>query len=131
MIDRLKKFFRKLWLKIKKLWMAFLIFLGIIAAPILFAGTLNLAWTNATQRIDGTPFDAATEQAAIRIYCNDVPTPMFVTAGDITSLTEIVPAGDYTCYATTVDNDGLESFASNTVTKTVDKALPSPPVLTP
>jgi len=118
------------WARLKKFIIGFLIAIGLIAGPILYAGSLNLEWTNAVERIDGTVFDAATEQAGIRIYCNGDTTPTFVSAGDSTSLSEIVPPGDYECYATTVDMDGLESFASNTITKTVDNALPNPPILT-
>lgn len=119
-----------LWARFKKLVYSILLALGLVAAPILYAGVLPLEWTNAVERIDGTTFDPATEQAEIRIYCNGVPTPMFVSTGAATSLTEIVPAGNYTCYATTVDTDGQESFPSNEITKTVTKALPNPPVLT-
>jgi len=120
------------WVRLKKLIVGILIAIGLIAGPILFAGELNLSWTNPVERIDGTVFDAATEQAAIKIYCNgDVPpNHTFISAGDATSLSEIVPPGDYECYATAVDTDGQESFASNTITKTVEKALPNPPVLT-
>jgi len=130
MFDRLKKFLQRLWNKIRKFVVAVLVAIGLISGPILFAGTLDLEWINATQRIDGTPFDAATEQAAIRIYCNGDTAPTFTVAGAATSLSEIVPAGEWVCYGTTVDMEGLESFASNTITKTVDKALPQPPVLT-
>jgi len=128
-LRRLKARLAAMWRRFKALVYAVLIALGIISAPILYAGTLELAWTNATERVDGTPFDAATEQAAIRIYCNGDVTPTFVSAGAAANLDQITAAGDYECYATTVDTDGLESFASNTITKTVSKALPRPPVL--
>ena len=131
MLSRIKARLALLWARFKKLVVAFLIAIGLISVPIVLAGTLDLSWTNAVERIDGTAFDATTEQFGIKIYCNGDTDPTFVSAGASTSLSEIVPPGDYECYATTVDIDGLESFASNTITKTVERALPNPPILTP
>ena len=48
---------------------------------------------------------------------------------DANVLDAIVSPGTYTCFATTVDTDGLESMASNTVVKIVENAPPNPPVL--
>lgn len=129
-IARIKKKTAALFNRFRAWLLAFLIAIGLIALPVL-AGTIQFTWTNAIERADGTPFDAATEQAEIRLYCNGDTSPTFISPGAATATAEIiVAAGEYTCYATTVDMDGQESDPSNIVTKTVLAAIPAPPTLT-
>jgi len=91
------------------------------------AAPKTFTWTNPTQRIDGTAYDAATEQAEVRIYCDGallVASPL-----DGTSIVGNLGFGSHTCYATAVDNFAAESAPSNTVTFVLTPANPNPPVL--
>jgi len=125
----IKTKFHNGWIRAKRWWVALLVALGLIVAVPALAGMLSLSWTNPEQRTDGTAFDAATEQAEIRIYCNGDTSPTFVSPGDADAMDQITAASEYTCYATALDTDGQESDPSNTVTKTVLPARPNPPVL--
>ena len=132
----MKSWFRKARTKARKAWTrtkawvyGILVALGLVVAMPTVAGPISFSWTNATTRTDGTVFDPATEQAEIRLYCNGDASPTFTSPGDANVLDAIVAPGTYTCYATTVDTDGVESMASNTVVKVVEKAPPNPPVL--
>ena len=124
----MKKRLKKAWEKIKAWFLAVLVGLGLVSAPLL-AGQIGFTWQNASTRVDGTPFDPATEQAEIRIYCNGDTSPTFTSTGAAEALSAITVPGTYTCHATTVDTDGQESAPSASVTKTVLRALPNPPVL--
>ena len=120
---------KKLWNRFKVWVYGLLIAIGLITVPMVMAGPIGFTWTNPTQNTDGTLFDAATEQAEIRIYCNGDATPTFVSLGAATALNEITSPGTYTCFATAVNVEGTESGPSNTVTKVVLSAPPNPPVL--
>lgn len=123
--ERLKRAARKF-----RAWLiAALIAVGLIAPPLLLAGTKEFTWTNPTERHDGSAFDPATELAETRIYCNGDRSPTFVVPGPADTFTANLPAGSHVCYATAVDNDGLESDASNSVTFTILPARPKPPIL--
>ena len=70
-----------------------------------------------TERADGSPFDAATEQKATRIYCNgelveEQPGPQSVIE------TDLAP-GDYSCTWSLVENNDRESARSGPVNFTV------------
>lgn len=125
----IKAWFRKTWAKIKKWVYGILAALGLVVAMPTVAGPISFSWINATQRIDGSVFDPGTEQAEIRLYCNGDIAPTFTSPGDANVLDAIVAPGIYTCYATTVDTNGVESMASNTVVKVVEAAPANPPVL--
>jgi len=127
MWQRFKCKTKRAWNRFKAWFYGILVALGLVVALPTVAGPISFSWTNATQRTDGSVFDAATEQAEIRLYCNgDLA---FTSPGDANVLDAIVAPGTYKCYATTVDTDGVESMASNTVVKVVEKAPPNPPVL--
>ena len=125
----MKAWLKKVWAKIKAWWIALLVSVGLIAAPALYAAPKDFSWTNATQRVDGSPFNAAVDQAEIRIYCDGDTVPKLVVQGAATAGTADFGFGTHTCYATTVDVYGLESDPSNTVTFEILPAKPNPPVL--
>lgn len=126
----MKVWFKRQWNKLKTWVYGLFVAFGLIVTVPLMAGPISFSWTNAVERTDGTVFDPATEQAEVRLYCNGATSPTFVSPGDANVLDSVTAPGTYTCYATTVDVDGVESFASNSVTKVVEKAPPKPPVLT-
>lgn len=141
----MKAWFSKQWVRFKGWVYGILIALGLVAGGIAMAVPVGFSWTNPTQNTDGSAFDAATEQAETRLYCGvdpagfvaerpGVPQTAATTAvitGAATSLTVDFMPGSYTCFATVLDVYGYESDPSNTVTKTVDRFPPSPPVLEP
>lgn len=126
---------KKFWLRFKKWAIGILIALGLVSVPfIVGAGSKDFSWTNPTQNTDGSVFDAATELKEIRIYCTNTDTnvlePMITSVGVATTYTAEFSSGNYSCYATAVSIEDAESFASNTVTFTIDPLIPNPPVLT-
>ena len=124
----MRQWFKTLWVKTRAWFVALLVAVGLMTLPAM-AGPISFSWTNATENVDGTPFDAATEQMEVRIYCNGDPSPYFVAPGAQASLEVITTPGTYTCFARTVNMDNIESADSNTVTKIVLAAAPNPPVL--
>ena len=128
-VNTLKERVKKLWSKTKAFFVSILVALGLLTALPVGAGDISFGWTNPTLNTDGTVFDPATELAEVRIYCNGATTPTFTSLGALESLSDTVPPGTYTCYATAYDTSGKESGPSNTVTKIVEKAPPNPPIL--
>lgn len=128
MIDRLKIFFQKLWVKIKKLWLSLLVGLGLASAPLLYAEVVNFTYTAATQRVDGSPL-ALSDIAFTRLYCDGSLT--VEEPGADLGFNPDLGLGSHDCYGTHVDTDGQESDPSNIVTKVVNPARPNPPVLNP
>ena len=125
-----------MWTKVKlklaqaKAWLiALLVSIGLLALPVVVAGPIGFTWTNPTLNVDGTVYNPATDQLEIRIYCNGDTTPTFVSSGVAEAFSTEVPPGTYTCYATAVNVDNVESGPSNTVTKVVEMPAPEPPVL--
>ena len=98
---------------------------GIVAAiPIALSQIVNFNYTPATTRVDGSPL-ALADIAETRLYCNN----QLVTSepgADGNFNPDLMP-GSYTCYATHVDTNGLESDPSNEVTKLVLPPRPNPP----
>ena len=109
---------------------AFLIALGVVTGVAL-AAFGSASWTNPTLNEDGSAFDAATEQAEVRIYCGIDPltfvseqpgqpqtlTPDHVSDGDANAASwTMQPAGDHQCYATVFSIYGYESKLSNVAT---------------
>jgi hypothetical protein len=140
----MKAWFKKQWLRFRRWIVAVGVTLGLITAPIVMAVAKDFSWTNPTQRVDGTVYDPATEQAEIRIYCDiDFPAfnpqtagasssdvPVGVSPGASTTLTvDGLAFGNHECGATSVDIYGEESFMSGLVTFVVTPAKPEPPVL--
>ncbi len=113
------------------------LFLTLLLLPMLAqAEVITVTWTNATEREDGTPFDAATEQLSVRLYCDGPPgsVPTITTSpGDAESMDMDFPVGNTTCEAATVDIDLRESDRSVPKTWTVTLspvANPNPPTFT-
>ena len=126
---KLKDKLKKLWSKLKTWTLALLVSIGILVLPTVVAGPIGFSWENPTRNIDGSVYNPVTDQLEIRIYCNGDTSPTFVSQGDGTSFSADVPPGTYTCYATAVNIDNVESGPSNTVTKVVEMPAPEPPVL--
>ena len=124
----LKEKIKFAWLRAKKWVIGIMIALGIVAAPIALSAPKDFTWTNATQRVDGSPFPAA-ELAETRIYCDGNATPVVTVVDGSQAATVEFTVGSHSCYATHVDTDGQESDPSNTVTFVVTPARPNPPVL--
>jgi len=126
----MKNFFKKVWAKIKKWWVAMLVALGLVSAPILYAEVVTFTYVAATENIDGSPLDIA-DIAFTRLYCNDVL--VVSEAGADLDFNPELGIGSYSCYATHVvlapDGTELESDPSNRVTRVVNPARPQPPVL--
>lgn len=118
-----------MWIKFKAWFVAVLISLGLIAAPLLYAAPKDFTWSNPTERVDATPFDAATEQAQVNIYCDGDTVPTVSFPNGSVAGTHDFSIGTHTCYATVVDTDGQESDASNTVVFDILPARPNPPTL--
>ncbi len=126
-MGRIKRAARTAWNKIKSWWVALLVALG-LATGIVYAEPKDFSWTNATSRVDGSPFTAA-DLAETRIYCDGDLTPVIVVADGSTAATLDFGIGEHNCYATHVDTDGQESDPSNSVTFTVLPAKPNAPTL--
>ena len=120
---------RAAWLKVKAWVYAGLVAIGLVAAPAAMSATKDFSWTNPTTRVDGSAYDAATEQVEVRIYCDGDTAPTFVAAGAATALTGDFSFGNHSCFATVVDQYGQESDPSNTVTFVLTPARPNPPGL--
>ena len=124
----MKKFFQKSWAKIKKWWISLLVALGLVATPLLYAVIVDFTYTAATERVDGSPL-ALADIAFTRLYCDG--TLIVEEAGADLGFNPDLGIGSHDCYATHVDTDGQESDPSNIVTKVVNPARPSSPVLDP
>ena len=120
---------RAKWKKFKAWFIALLISIGLIAAPLLYAAPKDFSWQNPTTRVDATPFDSATEQAQVNIYCDGDTVPTVSFPNGSTAGTFDFTIGTHTCYATVVDTDNQESDPSNTVAFEITPARPSPPTL--
>ena len=125
----IKSKLKSTWNRFKGWMLSILVALGLIVAIPTEAGPISFTWTNPVQNTDGTAFDAATELAEIRLYCNGDTVPTFVSPGSANALDAITAPGTYVCYATAVNIEGTESAPSNTATKVVLSAPPNPPVL--
>ena len=124
----MKKFLAKTWAKIKRWWFSLLVALGLASAPLLYAEVVNFTYTAATQRVDGSPL-ALSDIAFTRLYCDGSLT--VEEPGADLSFNPDLGLGSHDCYGTHVDTDGQESDPSNLVTKIVNPARPSAPVLNP
>ena len=122
----MKAWIKKQWLRFKAWALALLIAVGLVAAPLALSAPKDFYWTNATQRVDGSPFPAS-ELAETRIYCNG--SLVGSALGSATQVTIDLSVGAHTCYATHVDTDGQESDPSGEVSFVITPARPNPPVL--
>lgn len=119
------------WAKLKVWVVGVLVSIGLIVIPPAIGGSKDFSWTNPTQYTDGTALDPATDLKEIRIYCSKdgAQVPVIVVPSPATNYTATLSTGTYQCYATAVSVEDQESFASNSVTFTVDPLIPNPPVL--
>ncbi len=119
------------WAKLKVWVVGVLVSIGLIVIPPAIGGSKDFSWTNPTQYTDGTALDPATDLKEIRIYCSKdgAQVPVIVVSSPATNYTATLSTGTYQCYATAVSVEDQESFASNSVTFTVDPLIPNPPVL--
>jgi len=124
----MKKFFEKIWGKIKQWWIALLVALGLASSPLLYAEVVNFTYAAATTRVDGSPLNLS-DIAFTRLYCDGSLT-VEEPGADLNFNPEL-GLGSHDCYGTHVDTDGQESDPSNIVTKIVNPARPSAPVLNP
>lgn len=106
--------------------------LSMIAAPA-FADLVTLSWTNPIAREDGTSL-SVDDIKETRVWCNATGWPPTTIVAAPTNFVSIeLPVGVHTCFAKTVDVDGLVSVRSNEVTITVvappveEPVEPSPP----
>ena len=134
MKDRIKKFFTNTWGKIKKWWVALLVALGLASAPLLYAEIVDFTYTAATERVDGSPL-ALADIVFTRLYCDG--SMIVEEPGADLGFNPELGIGVHECYATHVamgldinlDPIEMESDPSNVVTKVVNPARPSAPVL--
>lgn len=121
--EKIKSFGRKVRAKIVSL----LVLLGLISLPALSVDT-EFTWTNPTTYTDGSPMPVS-DIAEVRLFCdgNQVGT----ATGGVENLTVDLAPGTYDCYATVLDIYGNESVPSNTISVTIIRPNPNPPVLDP
>ena len=118
--------------------------LALIAAPAFAQHSFEIRFVEPTERVDGQPFDAATEASGYRAQCDrdeafTAPLEVFFTRA------ETLPDGDgryflwadavqtggwYYCRLNVADTDGLVSDWSN-VASVRKQAKPNPPQLKP
>ncbi len=115
------------WLKFKGWIVALLIAIGLISVPVLYAETVPITYTRATQYADGTPM-ALADIDETRLYCDGE-----LIASEPGADQDFAPdlsVGSHDCYGTHVAG-GVESAASNMITKVVQPPVPLPPVMNP
>ena len=144
-MNRIKRWLSNIWTKFKAWLVGILVAIGLIVPVVLYAEAKTFNWTNPVMNVDGSAYDAATEQAGARIYCNvdaaafvpETPdlaqsyTWVAVAANGDTGTTADFSAGTYGCFATVINMDGRESDPSNVIEFTIMLPRPSPPVLEP
>ena len=105
-----------------------------LSSLVFAAGNKTFDWTPPVTNTDGSVLTNA-EIESYNFYCdgnavaihNQINVPLNIdtwAAPDNTFST-----GDHSCFATTVNTDGVESPPSNNVNFTVAPATPNPPVL--
>ena len=102
-----------------------LLFLPVLAQ----AELKTFTWTGPTEREDGTPFDAATEQAQSNIYClasGGIVAAVYVAPGNAETLDIDFTPGTYVCDSSVVDTDGLESIRSNSTSFVISPSISKP-----
>lgn len=92
----------------------------------------TLSWEPPTTRVDGTPLDPATELSVYELSCGGKKTEIPATGEENyeyeVTKHEILPEyGEHKCFLVAVDNDGLKSEPSNTVSITWEKSAPGRP----
>lgn len=108
----------------KYLVFTFLLLCGLLSSTLVNAEHIELSWTNATTRVDGSAFDAETDLASIEIGCGisvsgpfDAFTASVLNLSGIPAptmyLTDEAPIGLQGCVAFSVDRHGLVSGPSN------------------
>ena len=102
----------------------------LLTAPLVFSYEQStFDWTPPTERVDGSPLPQS-EIASYNIYCNGglLGNVVNTTSTDTWQSPQgSTPPGDYLCYATTLDTDGLESAPSNTKAFIVEPSAPGAP----
>ena len=126
--------------------MKLILILLLLSSPIMADENKTFRWTNPVLNTDGSPYDAALDQSGSRVYCNvdpvnfipqepGIPQTYPVTSNaqfSGQSTTELLQDGNYTCFATVVNNNGVESHPSNLITFTIGVVgviRPEPPIL--
>ena len=112
------------WRSVRVWFVGLMVALGIAVSAL--SVTQNFTWTNATTYSDGSSMPAS-EIAETRLYCDGSQVAV-VTDGSESVDADLTP-GTYDCHATHVDVFGNESVPSNTISVTVIRPNPSPPVL--
>jgi hypothetical protein len=104
--------------------MKYLLFALLFAVSSLQAATFNVTWNAATERVDGTPFNMATDGLGYHVWFDGVqeinsdgdPVLLHVGANE---LSRVVPSGTELCIAlSTVPKQGDESDPSPETCKT-------------
>jgi hypothetical protein len=106
-----------------------LLLLVFLATPA-FAEVKTFTWVGPTQREDGTPFDAATEQAQSNIYCirdGVISSTVYVAPGAVVTFDIDFTPGSYVCDSTVVDMNGLESIRSNSSSFVIGPVIQADP----
>lgn len=98
-----------------------------LSAPAL-AVEQQFTWSNPTQNEDGTPFNAATEQKEVRLYCDEYNLKQVWPGNPTIGSADFIPA-PHNCRATVVNLGGIESNYSNVVYFDLSGLkLPNPPI---
>lgn len=111
-----------------------LVLLGVLEA-VAYAGTVTATWVNPTTYVDGSALLPADISRTRLEYGSCSGTAFGTRIGDLivtgsaTTLTATLPPGTY-CFRAYTTAKGVESAASNLVTKVMPQPAPSPPTLT-
>jgi len=119
---------KRQWQKFKGWFIALLVTIGLVSAPILYAEVVSFTYTRATVYDDGTPMPLAEIQFT-RLYCDGAL--QGEEPGADQNIDGNLSIGTHSCYATHVDIYNRESMPSNSVQRIVlpPGTGPSPPVL--
>lgn len=111
----------------------------LVVSPLVFAaGPKTFNWVNPITRMDGSPFDPASEQKQTNIKCGASAggpyTDIYIVAGATISaqINNVVADGTWYCVVSAVDMQGREGGPSNEVNFTISPdpvAPPAAPVL--
>jgi hypothetical protein len=126
----MRSWIAKKWAQFKKWVYGLLLALGIVAAPLLYAETLNFTYIRATEYSNGAAMPIEEIQFT-RLYCDG--SLVAQEDGADQNIDGDLGIGSHDCYGTHVDIYDRESIPSASVTRVVSPpgTGPNPPILDP